>query len=324
MKKTLKLLVGIAISGLFLWLAFRKSDIRQVLLIMRSARIELIVASLGIGILGLFVRSYRWKLLGSKYRTVPYHNFFRATTMGLMLNTFLPFRTGDIFQGYFIARSSGLAQSYTLATVFMERLMDFVPPALMLVIGSFFVVLPPQIKLSRLVLLFAVVAGGIISVIILRKKFVAFMSCFLHDRHCDKIGHLLENVVTALGFLKDRQVLTRAIPLTLANWFILSNAGTFLILSSLNIHVSFFQSFLILGITVMSVAIPASPGFVGTWEFFCALALSIFHVDRDRALSYAVVSHILAFLPIVVIGLFFMIKEFLLKKFPHPVAQLDK
>ncbi|MCX5779168.1 MAG: lysylphosphatidylglycerol synthase transmembrane domain-containing protein [Elusimicrobia bacterium] len=316
MKKTLQLLVGIAVSGLFLWLAFRKSDIGQIALILKSTRIGLAAAALGIGILGLFIRSYRWKLLGSKYRTVPYGNFFRATTMGLMLNTFLPFRTGDIFQGYFIARSSGLPQSYTLATVFMERMMDFVPPALMLVLGSFFVVLPPQISLSRLALIFAVVAGAGITLIVLRKQFLAVISRFLHARHSEKIGHLLDNVVTALGFLKDRQVLAGAVPLTLINWFILSATGTFLMLASLGIPISFFQAFLVLGITVMSVAIPASPGFVGTWEFFCVLALSIFHIDRDRALSYAVLSHVMAFIPIIVFGLFFTVQGFIRKHFP--------
>jgi uncharacterized protein (TIRG00374 family) len=318
MKKALQFSIGIAISVLFLWLAFRKSDLGQVMTILKSARPGFVAASLGLSVLGLFVRSYRWKLLGSKYRSVPYHCFFRATTMGLALNTFLPFRTGDIFQSYFISCSGRLPQSYTLATVFMERMMDFVPPALMLVIGSFFVVLPPQIKMSRLVLIFAVVAVAIISMILLRKKFLALISRFMHERHSAKIGHLLENVVTALGFLKDRQVVMGAIPLTFVNWFLISASSTFFILASLNIHVSFFQAFLVLGITVMSVAIPASPGFVGTWEFFCVLALSIFNVDRDRALSYAVLSHMLAFFPIIVFGLYFMTKEFLLKRFSRP------
>lgn len=317
MKKALQLTVGIAFSALFLWLAFRKSDLTQVMAILRGTRVELVLFSLAISVVALFVRSYRWKLLGARYAGVPYRHFFRATTMGLMLNTFLPFRTGDLFQGYFISRTSKLPQSYTLSTVFMERMTDFISPALMLVIGSLFIALPAQISLPRLAVIFAVVVSVITAVIVMRGKFVAFLSRFLHERHSATVARLLDNMVTALGFFRDRQFLTRVLPLTMGTWFILSAASTFLILKSLAIPITFFQAYLVLSVSVMSVAIPSSPGFVGTWEFFCVLALSIFGIDRERALSYALLSHVLNFLPTVAFGLYFLIQEYVFKHILH-------
>lgn len=313
MKKAVQLSVGVAFSALFLWLAFRQSDLSQVMAILRSTRVELVVLSLAVSVAALYVRSYRWKLLGKRYADVPYRHFFRATTMGLMLNTFLPFRTGDLFQGYFIARTSKLPQSYTLATVFMERMTDVIPPALMLVIGSFFIALPSQISLPRLAAIFTAVVGVIVAVIAMRGKFVALLSRFLHERHSATVAHLLDNLVTALKFFKDRQVLTRVLPLTLVNWFVLSAVSTFLILKSLDIPITFFQAYLVLSVSVMSVAIPSSPGFVGTWEFFCVLALSIFGIDRERALSYALLSHVMNFLPTVAFGLYFVVQQYVFK-----------
>lgn len=313
MRKAFQLSVGIACSLLFLWLAFRKSDLTQVAAILKTTRVELVLLSLAVSVGALYLRSYRWKLLGTRYAGVPYRHFFRATTMGLMLNTFLPFRTGDLFQGYFIARTSKLPQSYTLSTVFMERLTDVISPALMLVIGSFFIALPSQISLPRLAVICAVVAGAIVAVIVLRGKFVAFLSRFLHERHSATVAHLLDNMVTALGFFRDRQFLTRVLPLTLGNWFVLSAVSTFLILRSLDIPITFLQAYLVLSVSVMSVAIPSSPGFVGTWEFFCVLALGIFGIDRERALSYALLSHILNFLPTVAFGLYFVVQQYVFK-----------
>jgi hypothetical protein len=64
---------------------------------------------------------------------------------------------------------------------------------------------------------------------------------------------------------------------------------------------------------VLSVAIPSSPGNIGTWEFFVLMALSIFKIDHNTALSYAVLSHFMALLPVTLIGLYFFFREVVMK-----------
>lgn len=267
-----------------------------------------------ISLIALMLRSYRWKKLGKEYRSVAWKNFFEATSMGLMLNTFVPLRGGDIFQAYFLSKKSGLPKSYTLATVFLERLLDLLPPVFMILIGSYFIVIPAQFKIGRLIILFAVIISAILLFLKLRKIFVSFIGRFVNKKHSEKIGKLLENITSAIKFLKDRQVLTVAIPLTIFNWFVVSAISTYLLLIAFNIKVSLIGLYLIIGISVLSVAIPSSPGFVGTWEFFTMMALSIFGVEKNIALSYAILSHFMALLPLNLVGLYYFYIEIFLKK----------
>ena len=306
--------MGLLISGLFLWLAFRKSDFSQIWSILKTVRLELLLVVFIISVLGLMLRSYRWKTLGKEYGNVPWKHCFEATSIGLMLNNFVPFRGGDLFQGYFLSKKSGLPKSYTMATVFLERLMDIVPPLLMIIVGSFFVVLPEQIKLSKILILLLILAAIIYVFISERKRFIRIIGNFMHQRHSAKIDHFLDNLAHAVLFMKDRQVLTQSFPLTLFNWFIFSGISTYLLLRSVGIEIGALNVYLVLGISIISVAIPSSPGFVGTWEFFTMLALSIFKIDKDRALSYAVISHFMALLPTTLIGLYYFYVEMFVKK----------
>lgn len=315
MKKVIQVVLGLIISVFFLWLTFRRADFRQMLTILRRANIAYVIFSLAIGTTGLFVRSYRWKLLGKDYRNIRWKYFFQATSIGLMLNTFLPFRSGDFFQSYFLSRNSTLPQSYTLATVFLERLVDFIPPLVAILLGSWFVVMPEQLSASRIILLLILVAILLVLFVRFHHKIYAFFGRFLHSRHSERLQKLLDNISRAIIFLKDPQVIKRAFPLTIFVWIIYA-LGNLLLLYSLDIRVNFWSAFLIQSITVMSVTIPSSPGYVGTWEFFGVLALKIFKIEHNRALSFVVLSHFLALLPTAIFGLFYFYKEvFLRKKF---------
>jgi glycosyltransferase 2 family protein len=312
-KKFLHITAGILISAFFLWLAFRNSDLSQVLSDIRHADVRLLAAMFALSVIVLALRSYRWKMLGKDYKAVPWINFFKATTMGMMLNTFLPFRTGDLLQGYFLAKNSSLSKSYTLATVFVERILDIALPAFALIIGSSFVILPQEIRISRIVLLVVLMAAGTYLFLRFRGKIIGIAESFGEFAHIGKIKRFIDNTGNALVFLKDKKVAASVVPMTFVLW-VISAVGILLVLLSLNIHINFYAIFLIHSIMVLSSVIPAAPGALGTWEFFCVLALGIFNVDRDKALSYAVISHFMAVLPTVCVGLFYFFREVFLKK----------
>jgi hypothetical protein len=145
--------------------------------------------------------------------------------------------------------------------------------------------------------------------IIYRNKCIAMLERFSKFSHMDKVKALVHNLISAVSFLKNRQVLLKSAPITLGAWTVLYGLTVYFNLKAMGINISYGSALVVMSVSVLSAAIPSSPGFVGTWEFFCMLALSIFNIDRNRALSYALVSHFMAFLPIIVIGLYFFITE---------------
>ncbi len=48
--------------------------------------------------------------------------------------------------------------------------------------------------------------------------------------------------------------------------------------------------------------LPTSPGRVGLFHYLCVITLQIFGVQRDIALSYGLVLHVLTYLPMAVGG----------------------
>ena len=48
---------------------------------------------------------------------------------------------------------------------------------------------------------------------------------------------------------------------------------------------------LVLCTTALGMVIPSSPGYIGVYEYIVVLALSLFGVEREMALSYGLVLH---------------------------------
>jgi uncharacterized membrane protein YbhN (UPF0104 family) len=52
------------------------------------------------------------------------------------------------------------------------------------------------------------------------------------------------------------------------------------------------------------LSLPSLPGKIGIFEYASILALSVFGLDRSTGLSYGILLHIVAYLPVVVLGLY--------------------
>jgi hypothetical protein len=61
----------------------------------------------------------------------------------------------------------------------------------------------------------------------------------------------------------------------------------------------------LLVITTISVVVPSSPGYVGTWHFLCQVSLAMFGVPASQALSFAVAIHAVNFLPVLALAILF-------------------
>ncbi|MCP4219840.1 MAG: flippase-like domain-containing protein, partial [bacterium] len=75
-------------------------------------------------------------------------------------------------------------------------------------------------------------------------------------------------------------------------------------------------SLVLLVITTISVVVPSSPGYVGTYHFLCMSSLAFFNVPEAVSLSYAFIMHGINFFPIIVVGLVLVsFSKFSLKNF---------
>jgi glycosyltransferase 2 family protein len=71
--------------------------------------------------------------------------------------------------------------------------------------------------------------------------------------------------------------------------------------------VSYGAALMLQGLVAIGVAVPALPGFFGAFELFARMGLGIYGIDPALATSWAISYHILTFLPITVIGIYYFV-----------------
>jgi hypothetical protein len=74
-------------------------------------------------------------------------------------------------------------------------------------------------------------------------------------------------------------------------------------------QIPFIASFIILITTAIGIAIPSSPGYIGTFQYFVILSLSVFNVDKNTALTYSIILHVTQIIVPVIIGWICLCKE---------------
>ncbi|MDW8055834.1 MAG: lysylphosphatidylglycerol synthase transmembrane domain-containing protein [Elusimicrobiota bacterium] len=315
MSKWFKFILGIAISIILLLLAFRKVDFGLILRNFSQVKIGYLISSVLLGMIILLLRSYRWKQFIEEYKNCKLINFFESINIGLFFNNILPFRMGDLVQAYMVSKKTGVPKSLSLSTVLMERFIDLFPPIISIIIGSFFIILPQQVSIILSVSVLFFLITGVIFIFKFRNLILHFLGKISSkQKFWLRVLSLFKNFYSAIDNFKNVKILMKVIILTLLLWTGYST-GMLLVCYSLNINLpSIWAGYLIQAITALSVVIPSSPGYVGSWEFMGSLALSIFNVEKDKALSFALLSHFVGMLPVLIFGLIFVIKEISLVK----------
>ena len=125
--------MGLAVSLLCLWLAFRGLELGQVWRALTEARYWLLLPALALYFGGVWVRAVRWGYLlrpvtpappGAPAVRLPSSRLFPIVVIGYMANDVLPARLGEVVRCYVLRCREGVPVSAGLGTVLLERVMD--------------------------------------------------------------------------------------------------------------------------------------------------------------------------------------------------------
>jgi len=315
-RRALQFAVGLALSGLFLWLALRGEDWGAIRQSLAGVDYRYVALMAPVGIYTLYVRTQRWQLLLEKThgRSVAMMPIFSASAIGFMANMVLPFRVGEVARPWLVARNTGLPLTSTFATVVVERVLDLLALA---VFGLGIVLtadVPPTVTRSAQVV--AGIAGFAffaLYVAVARRETVLPILDKIW-RRIPKIGPVLlrleHEFVDGMSSIADPPTLIRAVVWSLYIWLIVA--------------VSFALGFMATGMDVplihggitvativaLAVALPSAPAFVGQFEYGCKLALEQIHgVPGSTAIAYSILVHTAQFFIQVVLGVIFLARE---------------
>jgi hypothetical protein len=126
----------------------------------------------------------------------------------------------------------------------------------------------------------------------------------LPDKPAAFLKRLLHSFVEGLQILPDIKKTLYLFFLSVLVWTV--NSATFYVMFyALGFELSFIDACALMVIAAISVILPA-PGFVGTFHYACILGLSYFGISKADAASYAVLTHVIQIVPVIVLGFVFL------------------
>jgi len=298
--------VGIVISLSFLFFAFRKIDFNILKNTFFSARWQYFFYAIVVTIISLIIRSIRWMFIIDKKEVRNIFHLFESTCVGLMANNILPLRLGDLVQAFFLGYRKNISKSFIFSTVLIERVLDFIVPIMCLFVMSLFCTLPIFFinRWRDLLITFLVLSTMFVLFLILLRKILPQEYSRLNTVE-QRIVSVVKNFLEAFKVKKSTTIVIVLI-LTLMLWISYVTCA-YVLLPSVNIKPLVFTAIVVNLAAAISVAIPSAPGYLGNWEFFVSLGLrEVASVSYSQALSFAIIYHISQYIPVTLLGLFFL------------------
>jgi uncharacterized protein (TIRG00374 family) len=301
-------LSGLAISLVALVVVFGTVDIFEAWVVLQDANPLILVAVLGIMVVQFLIRGWRWSVLlphRPSGEPVPVSRTLVPMLVGYLGNIVLPARLGEPIRAFMVARRERLDALEAFGATMLERLVDTVTLALIgfavaVVMDApwWIVAVGAVAGFAGLAVLGLLVAFGFTRLIDTAVRILAHIG--LAGR-THRLMHWARSFIAGVDRGRDVGRLLKVLVACTVAWA-LDALAFYLAARALGIELSYAGAILIGAVTVLSTAIPAAPGYVGTFELAATSVAVAIGVPAAEALALAVLVHVVAVVPIAIAG----------------------
>jgi hypothetical protein len=309
-----KFWLGLIISVFFLVLALRGLDLEHFGQELRTANYWWLIPGVAVYFLAVVGRSWRWHYMLRPIKTIPTMQLFPLVTIGYMGNNIYPARAGEVLRSYVLRRKEDVPISSSLTTVLLERLFDGLVMLFFVFVTLPFAPLPPGYNLFVIVLssLFGL-ALIVFFAIAARPGLIGKLYAWLVDRLMPprlrpRIHGIFDRAVVGLqSLLRPRDVALIFLSSTVI--WLGETTKYWFVMHAFDFHVSFPVLMLMTAVVNLFTTIPGAPGHIGTFDLPGITILRQAGVDHAIATSYTLVLHVALWLPITLLGGFYLLRE---------------
>jgi uncharacterized protein (TIRG00374 family) len=276
----------------------------------KNANYGILAGSAVLSFIWMFNRAKVWQTL---LRDKPkYMDVLFAASEGYLLNAFLPFRLGELGRAFLLSRKSGMAFSEILPTIVIERVVDLVFSAGLLLVGLTYVTESQGSERIGYIIGGVMIVGLVMMYILARNRQWAldvFHKLSARWTALQKFGgSFLESFLSGLAVLTDGWLFLRFLFWMTLNWFV-ALVAYYLITLAFFPQAQFNWLYFVLGAAAFGGAIPALPGGVGTFEGAVSAALFLFTKDQSTSLAVALTARLYNYLNSGVLGTIGLMRE---------------
>lgn len=313
-RQKLAFLLGMAISALFLALAFRGLQPEQFWASLGQLDLPILLLSGLAYLLALLIIAWRWQFLLRGIRLVPVRALAQIVCIGYMGNNVYPLRAGDALRIVLLSRNHALPAMRAATVVVIERLLDGSVMIAFVLFSLLFIDLESdtlsRITAAAIPLFIAALLGAAFLAAKpgLLRRLVTRLRPALPAAMGKALARLCDDVIAGLAGFRNPAHLGGAILASLLTWGV--EAGTYwLVMFAFGWELSYAVALLLVGAVNLAGLIPASPGQVGVNEFVVITILTALGVSSATATAYAVTSHLVIWLPPTLLGFLLLLRQ---------------
>jgi glycosyltransferase 2 family protein len=310
----LRLLIGVAISAVFIWLALRGLHLPDVWVSLRSADYIWLIPSIGVYFLAVWARTWRWDYLLRPMKQISLGRLFPIVVIGYMGNNVYPFRAGELLRSFVLRQQEAVSMSSSLATIVVERVFDGLVMLLFVFVALPFAPLPNDTVRLVVILgsvLFLGALGIFFAVAAVPQRFMATTTWFserlLPERFRVPVIGFAERFIVGLSALRSGRGLVMIFLISIVIW-LLETVKYWFVMHAFDFTVSFFALMLMNGVVNLATTLPSAPGYIGTFDGPGIAVLTLYGVDPAIATAYTFTLHAALWLPITLLGIYYMVR----------------
>jgi glycosyltransferase 2 family protein len=309
-KRQLLIILGIVISALFLWIAFRGLHPEAILDSIRGADGWWLLASVLMFLVSTVIIALRWGFLLSAVKSVPLTSLTALVTIGYMGNNVYPFRSGEALRIYLLRRNHQVPIARGAVTVIVERVFDGLVMLTFIALPLLFIDLPSD-EVRTVALIAAplfVTATAIFFVMAARPALLRWLLGLLPGKIGQVAGRFGGDIAGGLEGLRSPGHLAGAALSSYGTWAV-QGVVYWMVAFAFNLEVSFWVALLAVGAVNLAGLIPASPGQIGVFEFFASTVMIAAGVPETQAAAYALAVHGVVWLPMTLAGFVLLVRQ---------------
>jgi uncharacterized protein (TIRG00374 family) len=305
-------LVGLAISAVFLYFAFRGQDFGEIRQSILETNLWWLPVALVLYFTGVWIRAIRWQVLLRPVTDEPtVRELFPIVVVGFMANNILPLRAGELVRSLLLGRKHGVRKTSALATIAVERIFDGLTMLAFLALSTVFISLTSELRHLAL-LAFILFAGLLMGLFLLTfagslfDRILQLVLGPLPDSVADRVEVMMESFLGGLGTLRNRRDLAKITITSVLAW--LFEGSMYYVLAvafggTVREVVGISATLLTTAVANLSTLIPGAPGYVGQFEYGVKLVLNgVMGVSEGQALAYAILVHAALYFPVTLLG----------------------
>jgi uncharacterized protein (TIRG00374 family) len=309
--KRWQLALGIVVSAVFLYFALKGLDLPSVWNAIRGANYAWIVPGVIVYFGAVWARAWRWRFLLRPLKDVRLRDLFPVVVIGYKGNNVFPYRAGEVIRAYILRRNQDVSISASLATIIVERTFDGLTMLIFVFAALPFVPLPDALRLT-VVLATVAFFGALVVFFALalsprraERVYTWFITRLLPERLHEKTLGFAARFMDGLASLRSPRDLLMTFVSSLAIWLTETTKYWF-VMHAFDFSVSFFALMLMTAVVNLATTLPSTPGYIGTFDEPGIEILKLFNVPADVAAGYTLVLHAALWLPITLLGFWFM------------------